>query len=87
MGDAITLVQGTGLLFSAELDGHRYKGYGIDSIEEFMRINGVNVIHGGENSLRYTPHFGITSEEVDLIVNATRLALVEGPVKAATQAA
>ena len=87
LGDAITMVQGTGLLFSAELDGHRYKGYGIGSIEEYMRINGINVIHGGENSLRYTPHFGITSEEVDLIVNATRLALVEGPVKAASEAA
>ena len=52
-----------------------------------MRINGINVIHGGANSLRYTPHFGISSEEVDLIVNATRVALVEGPVKAASEAA
>lgn len=87
LGDAITLIQGTGLLFSAELDGHRYKGYGIGSTEEYMRIHGINVIHGGENSLRYTPHFGITSEEVDLIINATRIALVEGPVKAASEAA
>lgn len=78
---AITRVQGTGLLFSIELDGSRYKGYGQDSIEGYMRINGINVIHGGENSLRYTPHFAITSEEVDLIVEATRTALLDGPMK------
>lgn len=82
LGDAITGIQGTGLLFSAELKSDRYRGYGIDSTEEYMRINGINVIHGGENSLRYTPHFAITSEEVDLIINATRTALIEGPVKA-----
>lgn len=82
LGGAITGIQGTGLLFSAELDGSKYRGYGIDSIEEYMRINGINVIHGGENSLRYTPHFAITSEEVDLIIEATRTALLEGPVKA-----
>jgi hypothetical protein len=40
------------------------------------------VIHGGENSLRYTPYFGITSAEVDLIVAATRDALLNGPMKA-----
>jgi acetylornithine/succinyldiaminopimelate/putrescine aminotransferase len=82
LGSAITRVQGTGLLFSIELDGERYRGYGNDSIEEFMRIHGINVIHGGENSLRFTPHFAISSEEVDLIVNATRHALVHGPMKA-----
>lgn len=85
LGTAITRVQGTGLLFSIELDAISYRGYGADSIEEYMRIHGINVIHGGENSLRYTPHFAITSEEVDLIVNATRTALVQGPVKAAAQ--
>jgi acetylornithine/succinyldiaminopimelate/putrescine aminotransferase len=78
---AITRVQGTGLLFSVELDGDRYRGYGHDSIEEYLRFNGVNVIHGGQNSLRYTPHFGVSSDEVDLIVAATRTALLEGPVR------
>ncbi|MFT5139180.1 MAG: acetylornithine/succinyldiaminopimelate/putrescine aminotransferase [Lysobacterales bacterium] len=78
----ITKIQGTGLLASAELDGRRFKSYGADSIEEFMRINGINVIHGGENSLRFTPHFHMTSEEVDLLVNATRMALLHGPMKA-----
>ncbi len=82
LGDAITRVQGTGLLFSAELNLSRYLSYGTNSTEDFMRINGINVIHGGQNSLRYTPHFTITGEEVDLIIDATRTALVEGPVKA-----
>ncbi len=83
----ITKVQGTGLLFSIELDSRRYKAYGAGSVEEYLRMNGINVIHGGENSLRYTPTFGITSEEVDLIVEATRDALLQGPVKAINEAA
>lgn len=74
----ITGVQGTGLLFSCELDS-RYKCYGEGSTEEYMRMQGVGVIHGGANSLRFTPHFGITSAEVDLIVEATRDALLNGP--------
>ena len=87
LGGRITRVQGTGLLFSVELDSRRYKAYGEGSTEEYLRINGINVIHGGENSLRYTPAFGITSAEVDLIVAATRDALLNGPVKAIEEAA
>lgn len=87
MGGRITCVQGTGLLFSVGLDGSRYKSYGTQSTEEYMRIRGINVIHGGENSLRYTPHFRITSEEIDLMIDATRQALLKGPVKAAASAA
>jgi len=83
----ITRVQGTGLLFSVELDSRRYKAYGEGSTEEYLRMHGINVIHGGENSLRYTPPFGVTSAEVDLIVDATREALLNGPVKAIEQAA
>lgn len=87
MPDVITNVQGTGLLFSIELNGNRYKSYGTDSIEEYMRINGLNVIHGGENSLRFTPHFNITDAEVDMIIDATHHALIHGPVKQAAEAA
>ncbi|MDT8409584.1 MAG: aminotransferase class III-fold pyridoxal phosphate-dependent enzyme [Wenzhouxiangellaceae bacterium] len=83
----ITRVQGTGLLFSIELDGSRYKAYGAGSTEEYLRIHGINVIHGGENSLRYTPTFDITSAEVDMIVEVTRDALLNGPVKQVEQAA
>lgn len=75
---AITKVEGTGLLFSCELDP-RYKAYGSGSAEEFMRMQGIGVIHGGENSLRFTPHFSVTSAEVDLIVDHVRNAVVNGP--------
>ncbi len=74
----ITKVQGTGLLFSVELDDS-YKCYGADSTEEYMRFRGINVIHGGTNSLRFTPYFGINSEEIDLLVDSTRDALLNGP--------
>ncbi len=74
----ITSVQGTGLLISCELDA-TYKCFGADSIEEYMRLHGIGVIHGGANSLRFTPHFAITSEEVDLIIEVTRDALLNGP--------
>ena len=87
MPNVITNVQGTGLLFSVELDSRQFKSHGSDSIEEYMRLHGINVIHGGENSLRYTPHFKITSAEIDLLVSATRQALLHGPVKAAAEAA
>jgi len=50
-------------------------------------LHGINVIHGGENSLRYTPPFTTTSAEVDMIVDATRDALLNGPVKRVEQAA
>jgi acetylornithine/succinyldiaminopimelate/putrescine aminotransferase len=80
LGGPITKVQGTGLLFSCELTPD-YKAYGTGSLEEYMRLKGIGVIHGGENSLRFTPHFLITSEEVDLMVDHLRDAVVNGPKK------
>ena len=44
-----------------------------------MREHGVGVIHGGVNSLRFTPYFNVRSDEVDLVVDAVRQALTEGP--------
>jgi acetylornithine/succinyldiaminopimelate/putrescine aminotransferase len=76
---AITRVQGTGLLLSCELDP-RYKCFGENSTEEYLRRNGLGVIHGGSNSLRFTPHFGMSDAEADLIVELTSDALVNGPV-------
>jgi acetylornithine/succinyldiaminopimelate/putrescine aminotransferase len=52
-----------------------------------MRERGVGVIHGGVNSLRFTPHFNVTSAEVDLVVANLRKALLEGPRKAKAEAA
>ncbi len=77
----ITKVQGTGLLLSCELS-ENYKCYGGGSTEEYLRKNGLGVIHGGVRSLRYTPTFTMTSAEVDLVVERTRDALLHGPVAA-----
>lgn len=74
----IVRVQGTGLLFACELDPV-YKCYGENSTEDYLRRKGIGVIHGGANSLRFTPHFAVTSEEVDLVVDAVRDALINGP--------
>lgn len=78
MNGEITRVQGSGLLFSCELS-KEFKCYGEKSTEEYMRKQGIGVIHGGANSLRFTPHFNITSEEVDMIVAATKDAIENGP--------
>jgi acetylornithine/succinyldiaminopimelate/putrescine aminotransferase len=83
LGGRITKVQGTGLLFSCELDPS-YKCYGVGSTEEWLRERGLGVIHGGTNSLRFTPHFNITDEEVELIVAHVREALLHGPRKTET---
>ncbi len=78
LGGMITKVQGTGLLFSCEL-APGFKGYGTGSTEEWMREQGIGVIHGGENSLRFTPHFAMDEAELDLLVAMVKRALQEGP--------
>ncbi|GHA75898.1 aminotransferase class III-fold pyridoxal phosphate-dependent enzyme [Cognatilysobacter bugurensis] len=78
LGGPITKVQGTGLLFSCEL-APQFKCFGSDSTEEWLRERGIGVIHGGTNSLRFTPTFEITSQEIDLIVGMVRRAVLEGP--------
>jgi len=77
-GVGVTGAQGTGLLLSCELDD-RYKIYGKDSTEDYLRKIGLAVIHGGAHSLRYTPVFDMSEKEVDLIVDLTREALLSGP--------
>jgi len=78
LGGLITKVQGTGLLFSCEL-APQFKCYGTGSTEEWLRERGIGVIHGGVNSLRFTPTFTITGEEIDLMVGMIGRALKEGP--------
>ena len=80
MPGCITKVQGTGLLLSAELDPARFAVVGVDGVEQWCRRNGLGVIHGGINALRFTPHFLITSEEIDMIVS-----LVESCLKSFTE--
>ena len=71
----IIKVQGTGLLISAELEPSILTVVGFDEVEVWCRKHGLGVIHGGINALRYTPHFGITSAEVDLVIDITRQAI------------
>jgi acetylornithine/succinyldiaminopimelate/putrescine aminotransferase len=78
LGGLITKVQGTGLLFSCEL-APQFKCFGAGSTEEYLREHGINVIHGGANSLRFTPHFAISEAEADLLVAHVREALLKGP--------
>lgn len=76
-GDAIPKVQGTGLLFSVHFNPEHYIASGKNSLEEGMRRRGVNVIHGGKNALRFTPHFNINRQEIELIVSVLRDTLLE----------
>jgi acetylornithine/succinyldiaminopimelate/putrescine aminotransferase len=75
LNGAITDVQGTGLLFCAHLDGKRFKAVGKGSTEEILRRQGIGVIHGGENALRFTPHFRITDAEIDLVIEHVKAVL------------
>jgi len=70
--DCITLVQGTGLLLCAELDKDRFPVVGFGGVEEWCREQGLGVIHGGKNALRFTPHFGLTSAEIEMIVGIVK---------------
>lgn len=78
----ITEVQGTGLLLCAELDPEKLPVVGFGCVEEWCRNNGLGVIHGGRNALRFTPHFAITSEEIDMILGILREALLTFTSKA-----
>ena len=74
--EIIVKVQGTGLLCSAELNPDTHQVVGFGQVEELCRTMGLGIIHGGKNALRFTPHFAITSEEIDLIIEIVERALV-----------
>ena len=76
MPGTISEVQGTGLRLCAELAPEKLPVVGFGCVEEWCRNNGLGVIHGGQNALRFTPHFAITSEEIDMIVDILREALL-----------
>ena len=80
---AVTGAQGTGLLASCAL-APQFKIYGTNSTEEYLRKHGLGVIHGGEHSLRYTPVFDLSAKEVDLIVDLTKHAILNGPTHTKT---
>lgn len=72
----VVKVQGTGLLCSIELEPKILPAIGFDAVEPWCRRRGLGVIHGGKNALRFTPHFFITSEEIDLIISIVREAII-----------
>ena len=61
-----THVTGTGLLVALHIDD-KYPVVGRKGLEYLCRKNGLNVIHGGKNALRFTPYFLITGEEIELV--------------------
>ena len=78
--DAITHITGTGLLCALHLNEHGYQVVGQTGMELWLREQGIGVIHGGKNALRFTPHFRITPQEVQLIMRRIDEALQRGPV-------
>lgn len=74
---AIDRVAGTGLMVSAMLNADRYRVLGEGGFEQYLRTNGIEMIHGGDTGLRFTPAFDITRAEVELIVSLVRRGLQE----------
>ena len=73
--ELIQRVQGTGLLVAAHIHPEQVAVVGADGLETWCRRHGLGVIHGGKNALRFTPHFALTSAEVDLIIRVVRQGL------------
>lgn len=71
-------VSGNGLLLAVHLDPAIpvVCRDGVVGLERVCRDHGLNVVHGGKNSIRLTPHFRITDAEVDLIVHVIEDALL-----------
>jgi acetylornithine/succinyldiaminopimelate/putrescine aminotransferase len=83
---AIEQVVGTGLMVSAMLNPVRYRVTGEGGFEQYLRRNGIEMIHGGDTGLRFTPPFDITRDEVNLIVAVVRQGLLDlaSPIADAT---
>ncbi|MCX6128500.1 MAG: aminotransferase class III-fold pyridoxal phosphate-dependent enzyme [Proteobacteria bacterium] len=76
----VTDATGTGLLCALHLNPEGYKVVGLNGIETWLRMHGLGVIHGGKNALRFTPHFNLSSQEIELMIGKIREALRRGPV-------
>ncbi len=74
---AIDAVVGTGLMVSAMLNPARYRVLGEGGFEQYLRRHGIEMIHGGDTGLRFTPPFDITREEVDLVLSVVRQGLLD----------
>lgn len=64
--EAAENVTGSGLLLALHMRSN-YPVCGPIELEQQIRRAGVGVIHGGENAIRFTPHFRITSEEIEMV--------------------
>lgn len=71
----ITAVEGTGLLYAVGLDEEAFAVVATEGAEYVLRKQGLGVIHGGKNALRFTPHFNITRDEMDMQVEFVRALL------------
>ena len=72
--DIVSHVTGSGLLLAL----HIKPEYIVDKnkgLEYICRYNGLNVIHGGENALRFTPYFLINDKEIELIQKLLEISL------------
>jgi aldehyde dehydrogenase (NAD+) len=74
--DIIEEVTSTGLLLATKINS-KYNVDGFDGLEQAIRKQGVNVIHGSGNRLRFTPWFGINNAETDLIIEILRITFDE----------
>ena len=72
----ITDVTGTGLLIAAHINKD-IEVVGYNRLETKCRLNGLNVIHGGENAIRFTPWFLINENEINLIKNLLEKTFLE----------
>lgn len=61
-------VTGTGLLLAAHLSPN-YPVLGAGSVEDTCRRNGLGVIHGGKNALRFTPWFQLDDAQIELMIS------------------
>ena len=74
--DIVTHVTGSGLLLALHINDK----YVVDKkkgLEYICRCNGLNVIHGGKNALRFTPYFLINEQEIELIQMLLEISLTE----------
>jgi len=77
--EIVVKCQGQGLLCAIEINPDVLKVVGHGQLEEYLRCRGIGVIHGGKNALRFTPHFGITSKEISLVLKHLKEAFEKAP--------
>eukprot|EP00697_Spironema_sp_BW2_P000161 gnl/Spiro4/10222_TR5434_c0_g1_i1.p1 gnl/Spiro4/10222_TR5434_c0_g1~~gnl/Spiro4/10222_TR5434_c0_g1_i1.p1 ORF type:complete len:510 (+),score=187.85 gnl/Spiro4/10222_TR5434_c0_g1_i1:64-1530(+) len=71
----ITHCEGSGLLLAANIN-EAYPVVAENGLEQQCRANGLEIIHCGDNALRFTPHFEITPLEVQLCLQIVENVIV-----------